>query len=94
MNTVPHPLPPLCKNLDNFKNPATHPLYKNTPPKNFLKNFEKTQAEKKPPVLAGGLKGSLDPRRSNEPTEVASKPNVSIYFAHRDSNPQSTWTKC
>jgi hypothetical protein len=53
MNTVPHPLPPFCKNLDNFKNPATHPLYKNTPPKNFLKNFEKNRGEKKPRFVAG-----------------------------------------
>jgi hypothetical protein len=53
----------------------------------FFKNFEKLRA-KKSPGLWPGLKGSLNPRRSNEPTEVASKPEVSIYSAHRDSNPQ------
>jgi hypothetical protein len=64
------------------------------PPKNFIKILKKLWDVKKPPGFPRGVKGSLDPRRSNEPTEVASKPDVSIYFTHRDSNPQSTWTKC
>jgi hypothetical protein len=53
MNTVPHPLPPLCINLDKPKS-KHHPLLKiSTPTKKFLKNFEKTQAKKKPQLLAG-----------------------------------------
>jgi hypothetical protein len=55
MNTVSHPLPPFCKNLDNFKNPATHPpVQKHTPPKNFIKILKKLRQKKTPRVATGG----------------------------------------
>jgi len=54
VNTVPLPLPAVCKTLDKTQIPAPTPLYKNTPPpKNFLKIFRKIRDEKKPRFLAG-----------------------------------------
>jgi hypothetical protein len=54
MNTVSHPLPPLCINLDKPKS-KHHPLAQNKAcPKKFLKNFEKTRDEKNPRQLPGG----------------------------------------
>jgi hypothetical protein len=58
-----------------------------THPKKFLKIFEKTQAKKKPQLLAGVEWSSHSKEKAKE-QQVAPVPDVSIYFVHRDSNPQ------